>query len=66
MPTVRYYPENRTLSIRLEQEDSETDLIDLGNLLTQFLDRKLRTLGNGITGAMKEGRRLNQPTVKIK
>jgi hypothetical protein len=53
MPTARFDPADRLLSIQLTDDETEAQLRFLGEWLPQFLDRDLRDLGLAIAAAMK-------------
>jgi hypothetical protein len=64
MPKITYTAASRELHIRLPENQSEAYFAELGTLLTQFVDRKLRTLGNRITAAIEEEDAGKPPKVK--
>jgi hypothetical protein len=57
---AHYDDERQEFCLRLENDDeSEDDFRALGNLLVQYLDRRLRRTGEAINGAMAQSHELN-------
>jgi hypothetical protein len=49
---AHYDRERQELCLRLEDGESDQDFRALGDLLVQYLDRRLRRAGEAINGAM--------------